>query len=202
MADGAALRRRGVLGIARNAAISAASGAAFVFLVCASRPNLWSWRLLLWGAAGGAIIYFFCHFLDFAVGDRIRRWKIAPDAVVGIPLYFVGGTAGFLATTALLEAAGIMPFQLSAADLRFSLLISGAVSIFIGVLFYSFHLMGRRLEASVARVKEQEFAEKELELARAIQSRLLPPEEVSGEGYRVAARNLAARFVAGDFYDV
>jgi hypothetical protein len=157
---------------------------------------------VLWGAAGGAIIYVFCHLLDFAVGDRIRRRKIAPDAVVGIPLYFVGGTAGFLATTALLEAAGIMPFQLSAEDLRLSLLISGSVSILIGVLFYSFHLMGRRLEASVARIKEQEFAEKELELARAIQSRLLPPEEISGEGYRVAARNLAARFVAGDFYDV
>lgn len=202
MTDAEVSRRRSVLGIARNAAISAASGVAFVFLVCASRPNLWSWRLVLWGGVGGAIVYAFCHFLDFAVGDRIRRRKIVPDAVVGIPLYFVGGTAGFLATTMLLEAAGIMPFQLSPADLRFSLLISGAVSIFIGVLFYSFHLMGRRLEASVARIKEQEFAEKELELAREIQSRLLPPEEVSGEGYRVAARNLAARFVAGDFYDV
>jgi sigma-B regulation protein RsbU (phosphoserine phosphatase) len=29
----------------------------------------------------------------------------------------------------------------------------------------------------------------------------LPPQEISGEGYRISARNLAARFVAGDFYD-
>jgi len=50
--------------------------------------------------------------------------------------------------------------------------------------------------------REQELAEQELELARSIQRRLLPPAEVGGDGYRVAARNLPARFVAGDFYDV
>src|SRR5262245_18853484 len=116
MTEAAGARRRSVLGIARNAAMSAATGVAFVFVVCAGRPNLWSWRLVLWGASGGAVVYGFCHFLDFAVGDPIRKRKLVPDAVVGIPLYFVGGTAGFLATTALLEAAGIMPFQLSAAD--------------------------------------------------------------------------------------
>jgi serine phosphatase RsbU (regulator of sigma subunit) len=50
--------------------------------------------------------------------------------------------------------------------------------------------------------REQELAERELELARSIQRRLLPPADVGGHGYRVAARNLPARFVAGDFYDV
>src|SRR4051795_13213030 len=62
--------------------------------------------------------------------------------------------------------------------------------------------MQERLAESVARLKEVEFAERELELARDLQSRLLPPPEIDGEGYRVAARNLAARVVAGDFYDV
>jgi sigma-B regulation protein RsbU (phosphoserine phosphatase) len=57
------------------------------------------------------------------------------------------------------------------------------------------------LRAMSAR-REQELAERELELARSIQRRLLPPAEVGGNGYRVAARNLPARFVAGDFYDV
>src|SRR6185503_16981032 len=57
------------------------------------------------------------------------------------------------------------------------------------------------LRAMSAR-REQELAEQELELARSIQRRLLPPAEVGGDGYRVAARNLPARFVAGDFYDV
>lgn len=51
-------------------------------------------------------------------------------------------------------------------------------------------------------LREQEFSLKELELARDIQCRLLPPPEVAGSGWRVVARNEPARFVAGDFYDV
>ncbi len=62
--------------------------------------------------------------------------------------------------------------------------------------------MRERSRTCVARLKEAEFAEKELELARSIQQRILPPAEVTGDGYRITARNLPARFVAGDFYDV
>jgi DNA-binding transcriptional regulator YhcF (GntR family) len=42
----------------------------------------------------------------------------------------------------------------------------------------------------------------ELELARDIQTRLLPPRTIEGPGYRIAARSIPARFVGGDFYDV
>lgn len=51
-------------------------------------------------------------------------------------------------------------------------------------------------------LREQEFSLKELELARDIQCRLLPPPRVEGEGWSMVARNEPARFVAGDFYDV
>lgn len=57
------------------------------------------------------------------------------------------------------------------------------------------------LAALFAR-REQELAERDLEVARSIQRRLLPPAEMGGDGFRVAARNVPARFVAGDFYDV
>lgn len=39
-------------------------------------------------------------------------------------------------------------------------------------------------------------------MARSIQQRLLPPELVVGNGYEVRSRNVAAHYVAGDFYDV
>jgi len=45
-------------------------------------------------------------------------------------------------------------------------------------------------------------AARELELAREIQRRLLPPREIRGKRFHTAARNLPAQFVAGDFYDV
>ena len=48
----------------------------------------------------------------------------------------------------------------------------------------------------------QELGRRELEMARDVQRRLLPPGELSGPGWEVAARWLPARVVAGDFYDV
>ncbi len=196
-------RSRVVVGaIARDAAISASIGIAFFFLIFLSRQELWSWRLALYGALGGFAVYAACHSLDAVVGTRIRRWGVVPDRLVGVPLYFVGGSAAFFATTALFRMLRLLPFEMSRRDMRIGLLISGGFAIVVGLLFYSFHLMRERLRQSVERIKEAEFAEKELELARDIQSRLLPPAIVEGEGFRICARNLPARFVAGDFYDV
>lgn len=48
----------------------------------------------------------------------------------------------------------------------------------------------------------EEMGRRELEMARDVQRRLLPPSELQGRGWRVAARCLPARVVAGDFYDV
>ncbi len=56
----------------------------------------------------------------------------------------------------------------------------------------------QQLETLVA----QELGRRELEMARDVQRRLLPPAEVSGRGWSVVARCLPARVVAGDFYDV
>ena len=48
----------------------------------------------------------------------------------------------------------------------------------------------------------QELGRRELEMARDVQRRLLPPSELEGPGWQVASRCLPARVVAGDFYDV
>jgi len=55
-----------------------------------------------------------------------------------------------------------------------------------------------QLEKLVAK----ELGRRELEMARDVQRRLLPPSELEGPGWEVAARCLPARVVAGDFYDV
>ena len=60
------------------------------------------------------------------------------------------------------------------------------------------HVERLQLERLVA----QELGRRELEMARDVQRRLLPPSEVAGPGWEVAARCLPARVVAGDFYDV
>lgn len=48
----------------------------------------------------------------------------------------------------------------------------------------------------------KELGQRELEMARDVQRRLLPPPEVGGPGWEVAARCVPARIVAGDFYEV
>jgi len=52
------------------------------------------------------------------------------------------------------------------------------------------------------RLVAQELGRRELEMARDVQRRLLPPAELQGAGWHVAARCQPARIVAGDFYDV
>ncbi|MDA8016513.1 MAG: serine/threonine-protein phosphatase [Thermoanaerobaculia bacterium] len=49
--------------------------------------------------------------------------------------------------------------------------------------------------------RRQELALQELEIARGLQHRLLPAPDHRGDRFRLTARNLAARGVAGDFYD-
>ncbi len=51
-------------------------------------------------------------------------------------------------------------------------------------------------------LREREYPAKELDLARDIQCRLLPPPRLDDDGWTVVARNQPAHFVAGDFYDV
>lgn len=51
-------------------------------------------------------------------------------------------------------------------------------------------------------LREQELSMVELELARDIQCRLLPPARVDGTGFVVASRSEPAHFMTGDFHDV
>ncbi|MCL5998105.1 MAG: SpoIIE family protein phosphatase, partial [Chloroflexi bacterium] len=59
-----------------------------------------------------------------------------------------------------------------------------------------------QLETAQAELVKKERLERELELARQVQQRLLPRTFPTIAGYTFAARNLPARQVGGDFYDV
>ena len=106
----------------------------------------------------------------------------------------------FAETRPLFFAAGIFLYLLAAAG--HYLLVTFQASQ--EAESRNLELQVRTQEAELRAVRaqrEQELAAKELELARSIQQRLLPPPQLDGPGFRVAARNLPAQFVAGDFYD-
>ena len=188
--------------MAQNALFSAGIGIALIFLMFVGRQEVWGWRLLLYGAACGAAISLSCRLLDRTIGEPILCRTRAPRRAVKAAVYLVGGEIGFVTATLVMRALGVMPFHFGKSDWRVSLMINGGAAISIGLAFSSFAALQKRLRESIERIKEQEFAEKELALARDIQVRLLPPDEQEGRGWVLGARNVPAGFVAGDFFDV
>ena len=87
-------------------------------------------------------------------------------------------------------------FQLFAFGLLFYLLAVGGSYLYLA-LENTYAAERRALEAQQQRL----LADRELDLARQLQARLLPDRELRAEALEVSARNLAAQGVAGDFYD-
>src|SRR5687768_17162771 len=100
--------------------------------------------------------------------------------------------------------AGIATLVVSGVgfDVFDTALIAVLSAVTIGFILHHNRKRYDRVRASIERLKEHEFAEKELEIAREMQQRLLPPELVERDGLRVTARTHAAHIVGGDFYDV
>src|SRR4051812_3649528 len=186
---------------ARGALISLGVGAGIVFLVTVDETGGLRAGPIVYGALTGVLAYIFCAGLAWI----FRVWLHSPRVhakAARAGLYFVGGVAAWVLANVIASSLGVMGVHVTAHGLVRYLPVVGGISLLVGLLFYTYDLLQDRLRASVERLKEAEFAEKELELARAIQQRILPPPEITADGYRIVARNLPAHFVAGDFYDV
>lgn len=160
-------------------------------------------RSLLHGAMIAIVAATFGTMLELLFHSRLEAMNQALARSIRIVLFTLAGCFGFVVggglARVLLWNMGF--FQMS-GRIAYPMIISSVIAAVLGLSFYTFERMRDSLRESVIKLKEQEFAAKELEIAREIQQRLLPPEDLSGDGYRISARNLAARFVAGDFYDV
>jgi hypothetical protein len=186
----------------RELAISILIGLGVVYLVLLGESGHLTPRTAAYGAMIGSFVYGTCVLLGATCGGWIGRIRILPGRLARAVLYFAGGCLGWLLATLVGNALGLVHIPMTADALRVTLPIAGATALIAGLSLYAYAVLRDRLEQSVSRLKDAEFAEKELELARSIQQRILPPTELSGEGYRISARNLPASFVAGDFYDV
>jgi MFS family permease len=162
-------------------------------------------RLLIGGAIVGLCIYASSVFFQGLLGhhlDKIRQPFQAPIRVLFMVFAgFLGWVVGFI-LSALIVTGRPMLGDVIGPDTRSLLLIVLAITLLISTLAHGYEELRRRLTASVEKLKEREFAEKELEVAREIQSRLLPPPFIEGDGFAITARNMPAHYVAGDFYDV
>jgi len=148
------------------------------------------------------VIYAVAQTLLQLLERWISRWTGIRHLFLLAGVWFVAAALSYFFVVSLQVLARHDSFHLPVQRTLFQILVSGIIAVVAGLLLYTIDLLRSRLAESVARLKEAEFAERELQLARRLQSRLLPPPEIEGDCYRIAARNLAARVVAGDFYDV
>jgi sigma-B regulation protein RsbU (phosphoserine phosphatase) len=182
--------------------LGTAAGLGVGLLLSLGNPPGQRWISIVFGAFVGFWISIVARSLDWLLHAWLEPLTGARRNLATIALFFVSGAVAWTLTTVLINALFGLRLPVFSRVSLISVGITVALAIIIGLAIVSFERMKARLAESVARLKEVEFAERELQLARDLQSRLLPPPEIAGEGYRVAARNLAARVVAGDFYDV
>ncbi len=157
------------------------------------------------GAIVGLCIYTASELLQGLIGCRLDdlkpSFRIPARMLLGILSGAIGWFVGFVISALILTGHPLFS-EAFASEERALLLIALMITILFGALAHGYEELRRRLTASVEKLKEREFAEKELELAREIQARLLPPPSIEGDGFSIEARNMPAHFVAGDFFDV
>ncbi len=175
-------------------------GVVFALVAQLGAGDLRPLNLVLSGLASVMVFLVVCGLLVFVRHPLQALTGLRKAAALAVVFLFAGALSS-LVLHALLAVLGIASLPTS-SQIAANLAVSGVLAILIGSGFYLYEGMRQRVLESTSRLKEAEFAEKELALARSIQERLLPPTELSGEGYRIAARHLPASFVAGDFFDV
>ncbi len=175
-----------------------------VGLMGVGRPDFYSARVFASGALLGLCLNAGAMLVESPVFWLLRvtrAWPLSQRVLLSALSYFAGGCLGatvawFLSTHLGLGRYGIDSLQLS------DLSVFGFLAAAVGLGFFVVQFLRRRLAESIERIKEQEHAERELEVARALQRRIMPPGSIRTGSYRIEARNLPARVVAGDFYSV
>lgn len=162
-------------------------------------------RILLAGAITGLLIYIWLAALQRLFSARINRFA-QPWRVIGhAALYMTGGVLGWLSGMVLSVNVLGIGVSIQGMPTRFGLVFLGLtalVTVIVGLSIYGYEQLQERLRTTIEQLKEAEWAEKEIALARTIQTRLLPPTLVESERFTIASRNLPAQLVAGDFYDI
>lgn len=183
--------------------ISSAVGVLVLLLMEVGRPGWFSARLILLGVVLGFLLNLGASLAEgivFATLRVDRSWPRAARATLGALTHFAGGIGGYRIAAGLARRTGepVEGFQHVASSAP----VFGLLTALVGITFHALRALNRQLAEQVDRIKSQRYAERELETARSVQERLLPPQQVSGSAFEVHARNLPARTVAGDLYDV
>lgn len=143
------------------------------------------------------------RLLETTLSWAIEQSRI-PTAFRAI-IYAIGGWLGYflaLATTVMIWGPDDDDLDFGSYHFIYTLSAAAVAATLTGLILHHNRKRNDRLAQTIARLKEHEFAEKELEIAREMQQRLLPPSVIEHERLTITARTEAAHLVGGDFYDV
>ena len=156
-----------------------------------AKPALNDVHVFLAGAAIGAnyvlILYAFSPLIRGAARTKLR-------ATGRGCLYAIAGYTTLILVAVLIAAITDENIQITGMNALASLIAFAGLGILGGLMF-------GRFRAAEEDRRRSALERQQLEVARDLQQRLLPPPLVESERYRITARNIPAQYIAGDFYD-
>jgi hypothetical protein len=181
----------------RNGAVAMFIGAAVSSFYAVANWPVGFGRTIVIGAVIGGVTFVCVRLMQAAVIFLLPHAGVTARRIVTTFASVIAGAAG--AVLGLVTGVRVVGGHLTIGEVlegRGIPFVAATTVIALGSSFI-FHWF-ERLQT---RVRETAWAERELEMAREIQMRLLPPPRFIADGFSIAARNLPASFVAGDFYD-
>lgn len=180
----------------RGAVTTAVAGILFAWLVLIlmafHQPKIYDVAIFAWSTLAGVIfalcmraIALLAPRVETSLGGTIGCGCVY--AFAGLMFFCVIGAIAALATQTTFSVNSFFP-----ATIVF--ITFGGLGLFGGMQF-------RRLRNAEEERRRAALERQQLELARDLQQRLLPPERFDSERFRIEAKNIAAAYVAGDFYD-
>jgi len=183
--------------------LAIAIGCAFSIIEAKAHNELPPLHTLVRNSIFGISILAFSRGLETMLSWAIEQSRV--PLIFRTIIYAFGAWIGFflgLVAVASLYGAEENDFRFHTFHFIYSITASTLLAVLVGFMLHHNQKRRDRLLAAQARLQEHEFAEKELEIARAVQRRLLPPPEIDANGFHVSARTEAAHIIGGDFYDV
>jgi serine phosphatase RsbU (regulator of sigma subunit) len=183
--------------------VAAILGCAVTFIEGGGKHEMPPFHTFVRNAIICACIVILSRGLETMLSWAIEQSRI--PIVLRTLIYALGAWIGFFAgllVVATIYGAEEDDYRFHTFHFIYSVTAAALISIVVGFILHHNRKRNDRLRQSIERLKEHEFAEKELEIARAMQQRLLPPPEIDAGNYHVSARTEAAHIIGGDFYDV
>jgi serine phosphatase RsbU (regulator of sigma subunit) len=187
----------------RESLLFIAVGCAFTLIESGARNEFPSLHTLARNSILSVSIAILSRGLETMLSWAIEQSRI--PMIFRTVIYAFGAWLGFfigLVIVASLYGGEESDFRFHSFHFIYAMTAAMLIASLVGFILHHNQKRRDRLLAAQARLQEHEFAEKELEIARAVQRRLLPPPEIDANGFHVSARTEAAHIIGGDFYDV